>query len=131
MLNFVHDSNGRSVGQPDLSDDRERLYREQRSLSRKDYESKNWEKQRRHVTQVHARMSNKKRDYKHKLAHFYTTDYDTVFVENLNVKEMLELPQNVRNKGKVGWRDFISILKHHGSSAILYLSNGELNRRFP
>ncbi len=114
VLNFIHDSNGRSVGRLDLSDDRERLEHEQRSLSRKEHESKNWEKQRRRVAEVHARMSNKKRDYKHKLAHFYTTEYDAVFVEDLNVREMLEAPSNARNKVEIGWRDFITLLEHHG-----------------
>jgi putative transposase len=59
-------------------------------------------------------MSNKKHDFKHKLAHFYTTEYDAVFVENLNVKGMLETSENARNKAEVGWRDFITILEHHG-----------------
>ncbi len=114
VLNFVHDSDGRSIGRLELSDERERLEREQRSLSRKQYESRNWEKQRRRVAAVHARMSNKKRDYKHKLAHFYTTEYDAVFVEDLNVKSMLESDGNARNKAEVGWRDFITVLTHHG-----------------
>ncbi|MFC7198991.1 RNA-guided endonuclease InsQ/TnpB family protein [Halospeciosus flavus] len=114
VLNFIHDSDGRSIGRLDLSDDRERLEREQRLLSRKDYESNNWEQQRRRVADVHARMSNKKHDYKHKLAHFYTTQYDAVFVENLNVKGMLESSHNARNTAEVGWRDFITILEHHG-----------------
>ena len=114
VLNFVHDSEGRSVGRLDLSDERTRLEREQRSLSRKEYESNNWERQRLRIAEIHARMSNKKRDYKHKLAHFYTTQYDAVFVENLNVKGILESPQNARNKAEVGWRDFITILEHHG-----------------
>ncbi|WP_458207122.1 RNA-guided endonuclease InsQ/TnpB family protein [Haladaptatus sp. NG-SE-30] len=114
VLNFVHDSDGRSIGSLDLTDDRERLEREQRSLSRKDYESNNWKTQRRRVAEVHVRMSNKKRDFKHKLAHFYTTEYDAVFVENLNVKGMLESSENARNKAEVGWHDFITILEHHG-----------------
>jgi putative transposase len=114
VLNFVHDSDGRSVDRLDLSDDRERLDRELRLLSRKQEGSNNWEAQRRRVARVHARMSNKKRDFKHKLAHFYTIEYDAVFVEDLNVKGMLESPQNARNKAEVGWCDFISILKHHG-----------------
>lgn len=114
VMNFVHDSDGRSVSRLDLSDDRDRLDREQRSLSRKDYESNNWETQRQRVAQVHARMSNRKRDFKHKLAHFYTTEYDAVFVEDLNVTGMLKTPQNARNKAEVGWRDFIIILEHHG-----------------
>ncbi|WP_312911878.1 RNA-guided endonuclease InsQ/TnpB family protein [Natronosalvus caseinilyticus] len=113
VLNFIHDSVGRSLSRLDLADERERLEREQRSLSRKQYESNNWEKQRRRVAEVHARMSNKKRDYKHKLAHFYATEYDAVFVENLNVKSMLESDGNARNKAEVGWSDFRRILEHH------------------
>ena len=113
-LNFIHDSDGRSIGRLDFSDERDRLERKQRSLSRKQHESNNWEAQRRRVAKVHARMSNKKRDFKHKLAHFYTTEYDAVFVEDLNVKSMFEDDGNARTKAEVGWRDFITILKHHG-----------------
>jgi putative transposase len=114
VLTFIHDSDGRSIGRLDLADERKRLEREQRSLSRKQYESNNWDKQRRRVAEVHARMSNKKRDYKHKLAHYYTTEYDAVFVEDLNVKSMLESNGNARNKAEIGWRGFITILMHHG-----------------
>ena len=114
VLTFIHDSDGRTVGRPDLSSDRERLDREQRALSRKQHGSNNWEKQRRRVAEVHQRMTNKKRDFKHKLAQFYTTEYDAVSVEDLDVNDMLETPQNARNKAEVGWRDFITILKHHG-----------------
>ena len=37
-----------------------------------------------------------------------------MFVEDLNVKGMLESSQNARNKAEVGWRDFLTILEHHG-----------------
>jgi putative transposase len=114
VLNFVHDSDGVSVGRLDLSDDRDRLEREQRLLSRKQNGSNNWHKQRQRVAEVHARMSNRKRDFKHKLAAYYTTEYDAVFVENLSVKPILEAPDNARNKAEVGWRNFIQVLKHHG-----------------
>ena len=121
VLNFTHDSNGLVVDRLDLSNDRERLEREQRSLSRKEYESKNWEKQRREVAEVHAQMSAKKWDYKNKLAHYYTTEYSAVFLEDLNVKGMLEGPQNARNKAEVGWRDVISIFQHHGKKNGCYV----------
>ncbi len=113
IRNFIHDSDGRSVDRLDLTDDRERLEREQRSLSRKQYASNNWQKQRRRVAKIHARMSNKKRDYKHKIAHFYATEYDAVFVENLDVRSMLEGAGNARNTHEVGWSDFRQILEHH------------------
>jgi len=113
VLAFIHDSDGRSIERLELSDERERLEREQRSLSRKQYGSNNWNAQRRRVAEIHARMSNKKRDYKHKLAHFYATEYDAVCVENLNVKSLLEANGNARNKHEVGWSDFRAILEHH------------------
>jgi putative transposase len=114
IRSFVHDSDGRSIGRLDLDDDRERLEREQRLLSRKQHESNNWERQRRRVAEVHQRMSNRKDDFKHKLAHFYTTEYDAVFVEDLDVRGMLEDNGNARNKAEVGWRGFITILENHG-----------------
>ncbi|WP_159902056.1 RNA-guided endonuclease InsQ/TnpB family protein [Salinirussus salinus] len=114
IRSFVHDSTGRAVDRLDLSDDRERLEREQRSLSRKQHGSKNWERQRRRVADVHQRMTDRKDDFKHKLAHFYTTECEAVFVEDLDVRGMLEGDGNARNKAGVGWRGFIRVLKRHG-----------------
>ena len=114
ILNFIHDSDGRQISRLDLSADRERLEQEQRKLSRKEHGSRNWEAQRQTVAEVHKRMRNKKLDFKHKVAAFYTSEYDAVFVEDLNVKPMLEGDKNGRNTHEVGWRDFITLLKHHG-----------------
>ncbi|MDS0283837.1 RNA-guided endonuclease InsQ/TnpB family protein [Haloarcula onubensis] len=114
VLNFVHDSNGIVVDRLDLSDDRERLEREQRALSRKEYESNNWGKQRQRVAKVHSRMSEKKWDFKNKIAHYYTAENSAVFLEDLKIKRMLESPQNARKKAESGWRDLITIFKHHG-----------------
>ncbi|ELZ48811.1 IS1341-type transposase [Halorubrum coriense DSM 10284] len=114
ITTFIHDSDGREIGRLDLSEDRERLERAQRSLSRKQHGSNNWSEQRRRLAEVHQRMSNKKRDFKHKLAHFYTTSYDAVFLEDLNVKSVLEGDGNARNTQEVGWRDLIRIFEHHG-----------------
>jgi putative transposase len=114
ICNFIHDSTGRQIERLDLSTDRERLEREQRSLSRKEHGSRNWEQQRRTVAAVHKRMRTKKLDFKHKLAAFYTREYDAVFVEDLDVRSMLEGDRNGRNTHEVGWQDFITILEHHG-----------------
>ncbi len=114
ILNFVFDSDGRAINRLDLSDDRDRLEREQRNLSRKRYESRNWEKQRETVAAVHESMRNKVGDYHHKLAHFYTTHYDIVFVEDFTIRGLFEGPDNARNKQEVAWGDFKDILDHHG-----------------
>jgi putative transposase len=114
VLNYITDSDGRAISRLDLTDERERLEREQRSLSRKEHGSNNWEQQRIRAADVHKRMTNKKDDFKHKLAHFYTMEYDTVFLEDLNVKGMLEGAGNARNKHEVGWRGLIEVFEHHG-----------------
>lgn len=111
---FIHDSDGREINRLDLTEGRERLPREQRSLSRKQYQSNNWEKQRRRVAEVHKRMSNQKRDFKHKIAHFYTTVNDAVFLEDLDVKGLVESKGNARNTAEVGWSDMIEVFEHHG-----------------
>lgn len=121
VSNFVFDSDGRAVQRLELSDERERLEREQRNLSRKEHDSNNWEEQRRKVAEVHEKMKNKKSDFKHKLAHFYTTEYDAVFVEDLNVKPMLESHRNARNMAEVGWNNFVRVLKHHGQKNGCYI----------
>jgi putative transposase len=59
-------------------------------------------------------MTNKKDNFNHKLAHFYTTQYDAVFLEDLNVKGMLEGAGNARNQAEVRWRDLIDVVEHHG-----------------
>jgi len=111
---FIHDPDGREINRLDLTDDRERLEREQRSLSRKQRGSNNWSEQRRRVAGVHASMTAKKHDFKHKIAHFYTTTYDAVFLEDLNVTGLMQGPGSARNTVEVGWRDLITIFEHHG-----------------
>ena len=112
ILKYAHDTDGTAVGSLDLSDERDRLEREQRSLSRKEHGSNNWEKQRRRVAECHADLRRKRRDFLHKLSNYYAREYDLVAVEDLNVKEMLELPSNSRNTASAAWRTFLSLLEY-------------------
>lgn len=57
-------------------------------------------------------MTDHKADFKNKLAHFYTTEYDAVFLKVL-VRGVLEDDGNARNKADVGWRDFFRVLRRH------------------
>ena len=112
ILKYVHDTDGFAVGSLDLSDERERLEREQRSLSRKQYGSNNYEKQRRRVAECHADLRRKRRDFLHRLSAYYAREYDLVAVEDLNVKGMLESPSNSRNTASAAWRTFLSMLEY-------------------
>jgi putative transposase len=112
ILKYAHDTDGTAVGSLDLSDERDRLEREQRNLSRKEHGSNNWEKQRRRVAECYQQLKRKRRDFLHKLSNYYAREYDLVAVEDLNVKGMLESPSNSRNTASAAWRTFLSLLEY-------------------
>ena len=112
ILKYAHDTDGVAVGSLDLSDERDRLEREQRSLSRKEHRSNNWEKQRQIVAECHQQIKRKRRDFLHKLSAYYAREYDLVAVEDLNVKGMLESPRNSRNTASAAWNTFTELLEY-------------------
>ncbi len=112
ILKYAHDTDGHAVESVDLSDERDRLEREQRTLSRKEHGSNNYEKQRRRVAECHADLKNKRRDFLHKLSNYYAREYDLVAVEDLNVKGMMESPRNSPNTASAAWRTFLSLLEY-------------------
>jgi len=112
ILKYAHDTNGTAVESLDLSDERERLEREQRKLSHKEYESNNWEKQRQRVAACHLRIKRKRRDFLHKLSNYYAREYELVAVEDLDMKELLESPGNSHNTASAAWNTFTSMLEH-------------------
>ncbi|MBP1922855.1 putative transposase [Halorubrum alkaliphilum] len=112
ILKYAHDTDGTAVGSLDLSEERDRLEREQRNLSRKEHGSNNWEKQRQTVAECHQQIKRKRRDFLHKLSNYYAQEYDLVAVEDLDVKGMLESPSNSRNTASAAWRTFLSVLEY-------------------
>ncbi|GGM54671.1 putative transposase [Halarchaeum rubridurum] len=112
ILKYAHDTDGTVVGSLDLSDERERLERAQRDLSRREHESANWEKQRRVVAERHADLKRMRRDFLHKLSNYYATEYDLVAVENLDAKGLVELPGNSRNRAGSAWGAFLRMLEY-------------------
>jgi len=112
ILKYAHDTDGTAVGSLDLSDERERLEREQRKLSRKQHGSANYEKQRRRVAACHGDLRRKRRDFLYKLSAYYAREYDLVAVEDLNVKGIVESPSNSRNTASAAWRTFLSLLEY-------------------
>jgi putative transposase len=112
ILKYAHDTDGTAVGSLDLSDERERLERAQRDLSRKDHGSSNWKKQRQVVAQRYADLKRKRRDFLHKLSNYYATEYDLVAVEDLDAKGLVELPGNSRHRASAAWGTFKRMLEY-------------------
>jgi putative transposase len=112
ILKYAHDTDGTAVESLDLSEERNRLEREQRKLSRKEYGSNNWEKQRQRVAECHLDIKRKRRDFLHKLSNYYAREYELVAVEDLDVKGMLESPRNSRNTASAAWNTFTDMLEY-------------------
>jgi putative transposase len=112
ILKYAHDTDGYAIESPDFSDERERLEHAQRDLSRKEHGSTNWETQRQIVAERHADLKRKRRDFLHKLSNYYATEYDLVAVEDLDVKALVELPRNSRNRAGVAWGTFLRMLEY-------------------
>jgi putative transposase len=112
IQNYIHTSDGKTVDWLDLEDEYERLQREQRKLSRKQNGSNNYEKQRREVAKGKRHVRRKVLDYQHKLTTWLVREYDAVFVEDVDVKDMLEQSHNARTKQDAAWRQFITLLEY-------------------
>ncbi len=112
ILKYAHDTDGHAIESVDLSDERDRLEREQRKLSRKKHGSANYEKQQRVVAKRHADLKRKRRDFLHKLSNYYAQEYDFVAVEDLDSKRLVELDGNSRNRAGAAWGAFLRMLEY-------------------
>lgn len=115
ILTFTHDSDGTAVTSLDETRDRDRIEHRHRELSRKQYDSHNWEKARQNLAAAYERLAAKRNDLREKLAHSYTNQYDAVFLEDLSIRGMLEQDRTGRNIAAMSWRETIKAFKRHGT----------------
>lgn len=113
VKDVVVTSDGWKSGNPKhLEKALKRLAREQRRLARKQKGSANWEKQRRKVARLHARVANCRRDFLHKLSTGLVRQYDVIYTESLNVKGMVKNRRLVQAISDVGWGAFVRMLEY-------------------
>ncbi|MBU4201659.1 MAG: transposase [Candidatus Altiarchaeota archaeon] len=118
IQNYLTDSNGERVEHPhELLKLEERLKIEQKKLSRKKKGSKNRLKQIFRIARVHERITDRRRDFLHKLSRYYTENYDLVAVEDLAVKEMMQSAYNSKNTADSSWSTFIQMLFYKAEGA--------------
>src|SRR5260221_2756428 len=86
-------STGESVGNPRyFAKDEKKLAKAQRQHARKKKGSKNREKARKRVARIHARITDRRRDYQHKLSSRIVHANQMMCVESLAVKNMVRNP---------------------------------------
>ena len=95
-----------------LKKEEKKLKRLQRQLSRKVKGSNNREKQRVKIAKLFERMTNKKEAYIHFVVNDLLSRYDTIFMEDLNVKGLLKNHHLSKAIQDVGFYKFKEILSN-------------------
>lgn len=86
---------------------------QQRSLDRKKkVKGKNYEKQRLVVSRLHEHIKNQREDYLHKISTSIVKNYDTIVLEDLNIKGMMQNHKLAFAIGEIGWHKFNTMLEY-------------------
>lgn len=88
-----------------------KLKRLHRQLSKKTKGSKNREKQRVRIAKVYERIANKKENYIHNVVNSLLSNYDIIFMEDLNVQGMLKNHNLSKAISEVGFYRFKQVLE--------------------
>jgi putative transposase len=118
ITHYIADTDGNLVEHPhNIIKGERRLKREQRRLSRKKRGSKNRAKQRIRLARAHERVRNQRLDFLHKLSRYYVDSYDFIATEDLEVKELIEIAYNGKNRADAAWATLLHMLTYKAERA--------------
>jgi putative transposase len=118
IMHYAADTDGNFVEHPhNIAKSERRLKREQRRLSRKQKNSNNRAKQRIKLVLIHERIRNQRFDFLHKFSHNYVSHNDFIAVEDLDVKELIEMAHNGKNRADAAWATFLHMLTYKAERA--------------
>ena len=123
LKSFLTTSAGEKVDNPRYFVESERrLSKHQRILSRRDKGSVHYEKQRAHVAKIHEHISNQRRDFQGKTAHWLFSQCEEVAVEDLKIKNMVKNKHLSKSISDAGWGTFRLRLQSKAANAGLTLT---------
>lgn len=120
LTTFATFSDGIKVDNPRFfKAEEQNLVKAQRRLSKQAKGTKKRHKCRRVVARVHERITNKRKDFTHKLSHQLVNSYGMVAIEDLSINDMQKDNFRCINKGiaDVAWRGFFNLLEYKAECA--------------
>lgn len=106
-----------------------KLKKAQQHLSRKIKGSRRYENQRLKVALVHEKIANCRSDVLHKITHKLVKKYDVVYLENLNIKGMLQNHKLARSISDCAWHELVRQLEYKGDWDDIVIF--QINRFYP
>lgn len=123
LIDFATLSTGEKIENPRLLErSLKRLAVLQRKMCRQKRGSRRRERTREKISRLHERTASKRKDFLHKLSRRLVDEFDTVCVEDLDIKDMIQRGELSRSISSVGWGMFINMLDYkstwHGKNLL-------------
>lgn len=110
---FYADSDGKKSNYPHYYRKSEEKFKKlQRSLSRKELKSNNWQKQKQKITTLQKHIANQRVDWIHKESRSIANNYDAVIVEDIDLRNMAQCLKLGKNLHDNGFGMFRTLLKY-------------------
>jgi len=118
---FIVDSNGFAIKNPKIIDKQlNRIRVLYRKLSRKKKNSKNFEKEKLKIEKLHLKIKNIRLDFLHKLSKYYVENYDVIYLEDLDIGDMLKEKHKEKlhmHINDASWATFKQLLSYKAERA--------------
>lgn len=115
---FAVDTEGPEIKNPKFMDQsQKKLRRTQRSLARKKKGSNRRYDAKVQVARVHERITNQRNDFLHKKANKYIQNYSKIYVEGLQIRNMVKNHCLARSISDVAWGTFFQFLVYKAEEA--------------